>query len=75
MIYAVDIYTGQSILARAFDTISEVCEFLFEIDVTDYSTINICKYEDEYKTPCDFTGVRIDADCVRTGGESEGQGY
>lgn len=72
MMYAVDVYTGQSILARAFENISEVCEFLFEIDVTDYSTINIYKYEDEDKIPCDFTGVRIDVDCVRADCESEG---
>lgn len=68
MIYAVDVYTGQSILERVFENLSEVCEFLFEIDVTDYSTINICKYENESKIPCDFTGVRIDVDCVRAHG-------
>lgn len=72
MMYTVDVYTGQSILERHFENISEVCEFLFEIDVTDYSTINICKYENENKIPCDFTGVRIDADCVRSSCESEG---
>lgn len=72
MIYAVDVYTGQSILERRFDNVVQVCEFLFEIDVTHYSSINICKYENETKIPCDFTGVRIDSDCVRADCQSEG---
>lgn len=75
MFYSVDVYTGQSIFEKHFDDLSQVCEFLFEIDVTDYSTINICKYENESKISCDFTGVCVDADGLRTDGKSESSGH
>lgn len=74
MIYTVDCYTGGSILTREFETLQDVCIWIFELDVTDYQTINIYKHENETIAPVDFTGIRVNADCVRSDSEGQGQG-
>lgn len=59
--FCVDVYRGDSIVSREFDTLGQAIEFLFEIENTDYSNINIYKYENENDPlPCDFTGNSVD---------------
>lgn len=60
--FCVDVYTGDSILSREFDSLGHAVEFLFEIDNSNYVNVNIYKYEENCEPlPCDFTGNHVDA--------------
>lgn len=60
--FCVDVYTGDSIFSREFDSFGHAVEFLFEIENSNYINVNIYKHEENCDPlPCDFTGNHVDA--------------